>query len=73
MSFVNAVAGPSRITLSAVVRRAPVGVRFASSDGEDKFGYQQWLKSTGESFRRPQKGQKARWLGGDVVSTPSSV
>jgi hypothetical protein len=31
-------------------------------------GYQRWLNTTGEQYREAQKGKKAQWIGGSVVS-----
>lgn len=34
---------------------------------EGRIFYRDWLRYEGEQFRVPQKGQKAKWLGGNVV------
>lgn len=43
----------------------------ATKSGLEKRGgkvfYRDWLRYEGEQFRVPQKGQKAKWLGGNVV------
>lgn len=49
----------------------------ATKSGLEKRGgkvfYRDWLRYEGEQFRVPQKGQKAKWLGGNVVCSSPVV
>ncbi|WOO79774.1 uncharacterized protein LOC62_02G003290 [Vanrija pseudolonga] len=88
MSFcTSAIAGPSRlpacagrvIAAQSVTRAsAPASRRYASSrsstDQEKRErSYNTWLSEVGWQYKTPERGAKAKWLGGDVPfeSNPS--